>query len=221
MRKRTFELLTGIDRLDGRPDLLPVKAMYLVCGEEKSGKTTLTLQIASIATSRRFIVYWVDCGDRLNANRLRALADHWRADLTKFLVSVPRSLKQQEEMAVWLSDHASRENLIVFDDFTHLHRIEMRGDLRRDNFLFRSLAFQTALLKDAVVSRGATVIMVSDVHSVPIDGEERPVAHAITTIFSDVLISLKSINYNVKRLTVVADHERLELDVRITDGGIS
>lgn len=213
-------LRTGIMTIDEEIGGLPRATLYLLSGEEKSGRTTLALQIACIASNSGLSVYWVDCGDRLNLIRLRRVAERWNADLSRIFVSVPRSLKQQEEKAVWLGDHADAESLIVFDDYTYLHRTEMSGNVRLDKPLFHSLTFQTALLKDAVVSKRATVIIITEVHYVPGEERQRPVAEYITGFFSDVKILMKNLSYDVKLLTITTREKGSTYNVKVTDYGI-
>lgn len=212
---------TGIKSFDEKFNGLKSGLVYLISGEEKSGKTSLALQIACIASSINFRTYILDCGGHIHYLRLSKIASNWNADLSQLWIAFPHSLKEQERTIVWVADMAPDNSLVVVDDFTYLHRIQMTGNIAVDKSLFHSLAFQLAYLKEACKTRGLTSILITDVYDVPTVGVTRPVASAITTYFSDIHLTLISESSNVKILKVLSGSSPAEFRVKIHEGGIS
>jgi RecA/RadA recombinase len=213
-------LATGISGLDSTRGGLEARRLHLIVGEEKSGKTTLALQVASIASGMGFEVLWLDCGGRLHPARLRALASHWGADLSKIRISTPETFSEQLRLIIWACDYAQEPGLIVVDDFTYLHRVEASGVLPHDKWIYKMLAFQSALLKEVTRSRNVTSIVVSDIHERPGLGQPQPVASAIVSYYADSELWLQSIAAGRRLLRLRINDQSLSLRVRIFEGGI-
>ncbi len=211
---------TGIKSFDNVYGGLRSGLMYLISGEEKSGKTSLALQIACIASRDNVGTYLLDCGGHIHYLRLSRIAANWEADLSKIKITFPRSFKEQERLIVWLADSAPAGSLVIVDDFTYLHRVQMVGDVNMDKGLFHSLAFQMACLKEACKTRNLTSILITDVHDVPPKGISTPVASAITTYFADVHLSLFSDTSGLKILRVISGLPTREYKIRTCDGGV-
>ena len=208
---------TGIPSLDSHEEWVNEPSLILLSGEEKSGKTSLVLQIAAIASREGILVYWLDCASRLSPYRLRQVVERWKADPRRILVASPNSFKEQEKRVLWLADRMDRNKLVVVDDYTYLHRVEMSGNVSRDKPLFHSLAFQTAILKEAVNVRRGTAILVSQVHEVPTGEGVKPVAEALIKPFVDVHLSLRPITADVRALNVEGTGRSYR--IKLSEGG--
>lgn len=214
-------LPTGLSRFDREQGGLRAGRLHLLSGEEKSGKTSLALQVACIAAKSGGWVYWLDCGGRLHHVRLHQVASGWGADLGRIRLSFPHTLKEQEKIVVWVAEHAPPGSLIIADDFTYLYRVQMLGEASLDQPLYISLAFQSAFLKEAALTRGVTPILVSEVHEPPTGEGPRPVAAAITTFFADSHLFTKSLWGGVKLLRLLRDGREDEYLFRVHEGGVS
>lgn len=212
---------TGIKPFDDEYGGLKSGLLYLISGEEKSGKTSFALQVACIASRSNLGIYLLDCGERIHYLRLSKIARNWNADLSQIRIAFPRSFKEQERTIIYVADEAPTGSLVIVDDSTYLHRVQMTGDVTVDKSLFHSLAFQLAYLKEACKTRDLTSILITDVYDVPVEGITKPVASAITTYFSDVHLSLVSESSNVKILRIVSGLQPAEFKLIIHDGGIS
>ena len=212
---------TGIKSFDTADGGVRSGLMYLVSGEEKSGRTSLALQIACIASRGNVRTYLLDCGGHIHYLRLSRIAANWGADLCRIEITFPRSFKEQERTIVWVADMAPAGSLVIVDDFTYLHRVQMVGDVNIDKSLFHSLAFQMACLKEACKTRNLTSIFITDVHDVPPKGITTPVASAITTYFADVHLGLFSDISGLKILKTIRGLAPGEYRLRIHEGGIS
>lgn len=212
---------TGIRSFDEEYNGLKSGLLYLISGEEKSGKTSFALQVACIASRSNFRSYVLDCGGHIHHLRLYKIAKNWNADLSQIRIAFPRSFKEQERAIIWVADKAPSGSLVIVDDFTYLHRVHMTGNVSIDKVLFHSLAFQLAFLKEACKARDLTSILITDVHDVPIEGIAKPVASAITTYFSDVHLSIVTESSKIKILRVIKGFPPSEYKVIIHDGGVS
>lgn len=192
----------------------------MIVGEEKSGKTTLALQIASIASRLGVEVLWLDCGGRLHPTRLKSLTSRWDADLSRIKVSMPETFSQQLRLVVWACDYIQEPGLIVIDDFTYLHRVAASGVLPRDKWIYKTLAFQSALLKEVTRTRNVTSIAISDVHERPGLGQPQPVANTIVSYYSDSEIWLHPIAPSRRLLRLRYADKSISFHVRIFEGGI-
>jgi len=211
---------TGIGPFDDKYNGLKLGLLYLISGEEKSGKTSLALQVACIASRSNFKSYLLDCGGHVHYLRLSKIARNWNADLSQIRIAHPQNFNEQERAITWVADNAPAGSLVIVDDFTYLHRIQMSGNVSADKALFHSLAFQIAYLKEACKTRDLTSILITEVHDIPVEGVTKPVASVIATYFSDVHLSMISESYNVKILKVISGIPPGEFRIIIHDGGI-
>ncbi|MDW8073668.1 MAG: hypothetical protein RMJ28_05495 [Nitrososphaerota archaeon] len=198
---------------------LEARRLYTVVGEEKSGRTTLALQVASIASGRGLEVFWLDCGGKLHPARLKSLMDWWGADLTRIKFSMPENFSEQLRLVIWACDYAMEPGLIVLDDFTYLHRVEATGVPSRDKWIYKMLAFQSALLREATRTRDITAIAVSDIHEKPGLGVPQPVAGSIVSYYSDGELWLQSVEAGLRLLKLKVGERSVSLRVRIFEGG--
>jgi len=211
---------TGVAELDARLGGLESKRLYLIVGEEKSGRTTMALQTALIASARGLDVLWLDCGGRLHPARLMQLAARRGGDLARIKVSVPESYSEQARLLLWACDHVGEPGLIVADDFTYLHRVELAGPPSHAKWIYKRLAFQAALLRGVTRSKDVTSIATVDVHERPGAGQPQPVASSILSYYSDGEVWIHQLSPGWRVLKVVAGGELFEARVRIHEGGL-
>ncbi|MCS6769490.1 MAG: hypothetical protein NZ570_03530 [Candidatus Caldarchaeum sp.] len=163
--------------------------LYLIYGEDKVGKTTLVLSAASKLMERGERVLWVDCGARLYLPRVKQLVKPDKLDM--MYVAQPRSFRQQLESITNIHDHLPKDTrLVVCDDFTHLHRLELTGNVSKDLPLYEALTFQAALLKDLAASGNISVVVVGLVHEIPVLNVSAPVAGRIVSYWADCVVRL-------------------------------
>ena len=162
---------------------------YLLYGDDKAGKTTLVMSAAASAVGEGVGVVWVDCGARLYLPRVRQIL---RPEmLERIYVTQPKTFSEQLESIVNIHDYLpSGVGLVVCDDFTYLHRLEISGKPAQDLPIYSSLTFQAALLKDLAVTRRAAVVLVGLVHEIPVLNVAAPVAGRIVSYWSDCIVRL-------------------------------
>lgn len=182
---------TGFPRLD---DLLGggirSKTLTFIYGEEKTGKTSLVLRICALATRVASAAY-VDCSERLHPLRLTQVMEANRADENRLYLMSADSFSKQEKIVLNLYDFEPPAQLIVFDDFTATHRLEIIGDVKRDTPVYKRLAFQVAAIKEAAIRRDLAVIVVGQVHAIPERDEARAVAQRILSHWADQILRLE------------------------------
>ncbi|BAJ50549.1 DNA repair protein RadB [Candidatus Caldarchaeum subterraneum] len=165
-------------------------ASYLLYGEEKSGKTALLLTAAAKIAEKGGKVVWIDCGARLHPARLRQIFPVER--LSQLYISQPRTFREQFETLLNVHDFPpSDASLIVCDDFTYLHKLELSGKPSTDLPVYRALSLQAALLKNLAIARKISVVLVGLVHSIPAIDAQEPVAARIVTYWSDVVAKVQ------------------------------
>lgn len=214
-------LLTGIRSLDGALGGLESRRFHLIVGEEKSGRTTFALQVASIASRQGVEALWLDCGGRLHYERLNMLARRWQANLNLVRIAVPETFAEQVRLLIWACDYVREPGLIVIDDFTYLNRVEAVGDPARDKRFYKGLAFQSALLKDVTRTRNVTSMAIVDIHERPGVGGPEPAANAIVSYYSDTQIWMRTIGTNRKLLKLRLDGLAKEFPVSVYEGGLT
>ena len=181
---------TGLPELDeGLDGGLPTSSITLIYGEEKSGKTSLALKLCALAARRDRAAY-IDCSNRLHPLRLAQILRGNRVDRSRLLILPVESFFQQEEIVLRLYDYPPPAPLIVLDDFTFRHRLEIKGDVKQDTPIYERLAFQLAALKEAAMKRDIAIVIIGQVHTLPNTGETRAVAHRILTYWSDYVLRM-------------------------------
>jgi len=182
---------TGLPRLDEvLGGGIPTKTITLIYGQEKTGKTSLALKICALAARKSSAAY-VDCSGKLHPFRLSQIMEANKVDEMRLYVTSIESFLQQEEVILAIHDQGAPASLIVFDDFTYLHRIELTGDVKKDTSVYKRLAFQLAALKEAAVNKDLAIIVIGQVHSIPDVGESRAVARRILSYWSDHILRVE------------------------------
>jgi len=212
---------TGLPRLDDElGGGVASGAVTLVYGEEKSGKTSLVLRICALATRKSSSAY-VDCSGRLHPVRLTQILEANRADTTKLYLLSVNSFQRQEDVILSLYDLTPPAPLIVFDDFTALHRLELTGNVKEDMNIYKRLAFQIAALKEAAMEKDLAIIIVGQVHAIPDSGDSRVVAQRILGHWSDYILRLeRRPGKEVGRIFVEKPEGRGFVSFRISGAGV-
>ncbi|MCX8201502.1 MAG: hypothetical protein N3H84_05295 [Candidatus Caldarchaeum sp.] len=190
---------------------------YLVYGDDKAGKTTLLLYAALKTVEKAGKVLWVDCGARLYFTRLHQIIPPQLLD--KIYVTQPRSFREQLESIINVHDFLpSDTRLVVVDDFTYLHRLELSGNPSKDLPIYRALSLQAALLKDVAMTRKASVVVVGLVHEIPVINVVAPVAGRIVSYWADFVAKLVRRNGYVEMVEEKPSTGRMFF--RIVDRGV-
>lgn len=211
--------LPGLDeRLEGG---IAARTLTLVYGEEKSGKTSLALMMCALAT-RRLPAAYVDCSGRLHSARISQIMETVGGDGGKLYILSVESFQAQGRVILSLHDSRPPAGLLVFDDFTALHRLELSGDLRLDMPVYRRLAFQVAALKEAALRNDLAIMIVGHVHDIPDRGEARAVAQRILGYWSDIILRLGPDPKTKLGKILIEKPERAEaVAYRITSSGLT
>jgi RecA/RadA recombinase len=218
--RRMVCIPTGLPRLDAIIGGYVGGMLHFIYGEEKSGKTSLALLAAANAIKLGGKVVWVDCGQRMHVERLLQVLFTNRADTSKLILTPVKDFDEQEITIISLLEGTSPSTkLIVLDDYTYLHRIAMKGEVREDAPIFKRLAFQTASLKEVALTNGIPIIMVGQAHEVPGLGT-KPVASRIVGYWSDVILRLENTSTGIRVLKVEKGGPTFEQRFRITDAGV-
>lgn len=211
---------TGLPRLDINIGGYVGGMLYFIYGDEKSGKTSLALLAAVNAIKLGGKVIWIDCGQRMHVKRLSQVLSTNKADASKFILISAKSFDEQEAFVVSLLDGTPPgTKLLVLDDYTYLHRIEMKGEVKEDAPIFKRLAFQTASLKEVAITNDVPAIVVGQVHDVPGLGM-KPVASRIVGYWSDVVIRLENAPASLRLLVLEKGGMPIQQRFRITDAGV-
>lgn len=211
---------TGLPSLDERIEGYKGGMLYFVYGEEKSGKTSFALKASANAINLGLIVLWLDCGQRLHPSRLMQVLRSNRADESRMLIRSIQDFNEQESSILNLLHGVSKNiGLIVADDYTYLHRMEMKGEVREDAPVFKKLSLQTAVLKEVAISSGIPVILVGQVHAVPGIGV-KPVASRILSYWSDIILRFENLSPSIKLLKLEKGGKQILIRFRITDDGV-
>lgn len=219
----TSRFLTGISELDRLTGGLPGSRLLLVSGEEKSGRTSLVLQMCAIASSQGRDCMIVDSGMGLHIERMRAIFEAWGADQTRIWVSSPKSLRDQTRLVLKAAALCGDGGIIAVDEATHLYRIELTGIPQLDKPKYMELTFEMAALKEAALRMDGLAVVVTEAHEVPVGGTfvTRPVAERITGYFADMRIWLENREGEVKSLSYEVDGLRGTVLVRLTSSGLT
>lgn len=213
---------TGLPGLDERlGGGIATRTLTLIYGEEKSGKTSLALMICALAT-RQLPAAYIDCSGRLHSARISQIMKAVKGDEEKLYILSIENFQEQERVILSLHDSRPPARLLIFDDFTALHRLELSGDIRLDMPVYRRLTFQVAALKEAALRNDLAIIIVGQVHDIPDRGEARAVAQRILGYWSDTILRLGLDPKTRLGRILIEKPERAEVAAyRITSSGLT
>jgi DNA repair protein RadB len=213
---------TGLPGLDDRlGGGAASRTLTLVYGEEKSGKTSLVLMMCAL-TTRQLPAAYIDCSGRLHSARISQIMKAVGGDEEKLYILSIESFQEQERVILSLHDLRPPARLLVFDDFTVLHRLELSGDIRLNMPVYRRLAFHVAALKEAALRNDLAIVIVGHVHDIPDQGEARAVAQRILGYWSDIILRLGLDPKTKLGKIAIEKPERAEATAyRITSSGLT
>lgn len=166
--------------------------VYFIYGEEKTGKTSLTLATCASAIREGLRPFFIDCSGRIHPERVLQILRSWSIDLSKLSIKIIPSFKQQEELVLTLYNSKKIFDLIVLDDFTYQHRIELSRDPRLDLPIYKKLALQVAILSELACRENVSIIVIGQVHDMPEQQGEKPVAYRILSYWAEWVMKIKT-----------------------------
>ena len=194
--------------------------LYFVYGGEKVGKTSFALMFSANVLRGGGSVVYIDCGGRLYFPRLERVLGSYGAEADRLFITSPMDFEEQE-MAVInvVSSPPKGVKAIVCDNFTYLHRLEIEGNPRADLPIYKRLAYQVALLKEACIEMKIPVIIIGQVHEIPSREQAEPVAGRIMRYWPDVVIRM-SREAGKEGELVFERPSTMRFKYKITDRGI-
>ena len=168
----------------------------LIYGEASTGKTAIALScvISHLRDSPEGAAFYIDADQRLSTNRLMQIAgiDGDRL-LERLFVLMPSIFSEQTLVIEGMQWLLTREATpVVVDSITGLYRLEA-VDAERTFAANMELNRQLGFLSETAKTRGAAVLLMGQVHSVP--GSEtpqvEPVAQRLLRYWSDTVLRLE------------------------------
>ncbi|MEN3048596.1 MAG: hypothetical protein ABDH63_07470 [Candidatus Caldarchaeales archaeon] len=213
---------TGLEPLDSATGGLPCGKLLVISGEEKSGRTSLLLQLCAIAASEGRRCLLIDPASKLHASRLKSVCEARRADLSMIWISSPQTLREQTRFILKAAELLEEGSVLAVDNLTYLYRVELTGDLSSDRPKFMELALELAALKSAALERGSLSAAVFDVHDVPSAGPfaTRPVSENLLRHFADLRVHLTNVIGELKSMAYELGELSGRLNVRTSSSGI-
>ena len=92
-------------------------------------------------------------------------------------------------------------DVIILDDFTYQHRIELSGDVRQDLSIYKKLALQVAMLSELASRENITVIIIGQVHDMPEQGG-KAVAYRILSHWAKCVLKLRVSSRHYKEIII-------------------
>lgn len=184
---------SGLDKiLDGG---LPLRNVALLYGAAETGKTTLAIQCAANTARVGYKTIFIDSDNSFSPERLSqiALDDIDRVSASIIFIK-PSSFTEQGVVIDHIEEYLTPKfGLVVVDTITSLYRAEL-GTAQKTFTLNRELNRQVASLAQIAKSHQLTVLMTSQVRSVPLpEGTDVvPVATRVLKFWSDFVIGLDS-----------------------------
>jgi DNA repair protein RadB len=174
-------LSTGCTSLDKVLGGLPRGEITLVYGEPGTGKTTLALQISSHVAKEGSRVLFIDADNSFYPERLAQIAGENSEASRLIFVSKPTSFPALTHLLTNLGSYVSSGvALVVVDTMSSLYRKAMSED--RNVFLLnRELNLQLAYLTETARIFEPTVLITSQVRSVPQGGDLEPRTEPVAT----------------------------------------
>ncbi|MCS7126015.1 MAG: hypothetical protein NZ929_03800 [Aigarchaeota archaeon] len=164
--------------------------LYFIYGEEKSGKTSLALTLCASAIRNGLRPLFLDCSIRLHPQRVLQILESWSLDPSKLSIRMIQDFQDQEDFILHLYNSEKLFDIIVLDDFTHQHRIEMYGEVRSDLPIYKRLAMQVAMLSELTTRDKSLVVLIGQVHDLPEQENRKAVAYRILSHWARWIIKL-------------------------------
>ena len=180
---------TSLDRaLDGG---LPPSSVTLLYGEAETGKTTLAMQCAVGSSRLGSKTLYIDSDGTFSPERLsQIIYQDFEEVSDSIIIARPSTFAEQIEIVDNLEKYVSKGfGLIVFDTVTSLYRSELASKKETFN-LNRELNRQVASLAQLAKALDLSVLLISQVRSVPTEFAVVPVATRVVEFWSEAVIEL-------------------------------
>ncbi|MCC6042717.1 MAG: AAA family ATPase [Candidatus Verstraetearchaeota archaeon] len=202
--------------------------LTLFCGEPGSGKTALTLQLASKGCHEGLRVLYVYSDGLFPYPRLELLARKRGAPLddlsSKFYVLHLKSLEGLINVVRRMELALLNYDLVIFDTFTAPYR-SIKVENKRETVLHNKKLNQiAAILKKHAIDYGEWVVLTSRLRSPATNEEifEDLVASNVLTYWSDNIVSVAKTDLPHQRkislLKIHGQGSRVEVTTRVVDG---
>lgn len=172
----------------------PKQSVSLIYGEAETGKTSLAVQCAVTCARRSIKSLFIDADGTFSYERLSQIAEYDYKKISPFLIIMrPTTFQEQSQSLDCLEKIITNKyELIVVDTVTSLYRTE-QDNIEKTYAANRELNRQMAVLKQIAKTRNVTVLVISQVRSVP-SGDSvkiKPVATRVLNYWSDVVLDMR------------------------------
>jgi DNA repair protein RadB len=172
----------------------PAETVSLVYGEAETGKTSLAVQCAVNCARRGFKSLFIDTDGTFSYERLSQIAEYDFEKISPFMIITRPTTFQEQSRAIDSLEKVitNKFGLIVVDTVTSLYRVEL-NDTKETYAANRELNRQLAVLTQIAKTCGVTVLVISQVRSVPFGEtvEMKPVATRVLNYWSDMVLDMK------------------------------
>ncbi|MEN2974334.1 MAG: ATPase domain-containing protein [Candidatus Caldarchaeales archaeon] len=190
----------GIDRfLNGG---FKLGKLYFIYGEEKSGKTSLALTICASSIKVGLKPLFIDCSNRLHPQRVLQILESWELDLSRLSIRIIQNFRDQEVFILNLYNSSKMFDVIILDDLTHQHRLEISGKGKQDLQIYKRLALQVAILYELTKRDRVLIAYIGQVHDMPEKEDRTAVAYRILSHWADWIIRLRSESKGLRELFI-------------------
>lgn len=172
----------------------PTNTVSLVYGEAETGKSSLAIQCAVNCARVGSRSLFIDTDGTFSYERLSQIAEYDFQRISPLMIIMRPTTFQDQSQAI---DHlekviTNKFGLIVVDTVTSLYRAELE-DIEETYVANRELNRQLAVLMQVAKTRGAAVIIISQVRSVPFGNvvKTKPVARRVLNYWSDVVLDMR------------------------------
>jgi len=173
---------------------LPPESITLVYGEAETGKTTFAMQCAVNTARSDCKTIFIDSDNTFAPERLSQIASLDLEDVSASIILIrPDSFGEQGTVIDSLEKYITEKfGLVAVDTVTSLYRSEL-GTAEESFALNRELNRQVATLAQISKARGISILLTSQVRSVPAAEitEVTPLATRVLDFWADYVIGLK------------------------------
>lgn len=173
---------------------LPSGHVSLLYGAAETGKTTLAMQCAVNSARMGFKTLYIDSDGTFSTERLSQVSSQDFVEVSDSVILVsPATFEEQVEIVDNLEKYVNKRfGLIICDTVTSLYRVELVSKRKTFN-LNRELNRQVATLAQIAKTLDISVLMLSQVRSVPSEVYFVPVATRVLQFWSDEVVGLNRI----------------------------
>ncbi|MDI9643651.1 MAG: ATPase domain-containing protein [Candidatus Verstraetearchaeota archaeon] len=214
-------LPTGCRTLDALLDGgLRLGEILLVFGERGSGKTSLALQVSSVAASLGMGSVIIYSEGRFPIRRLSDIAgSDWTNLSERIWVLEVKHFEHQDSIVEGLeSELPGGVRLLVFDSITGQYRAGL-GEHNENIIVNKMLNRQLAIIKDVSARLGLAVLITSEVKDIPDGSGTAPVASTILTYWSERVLKLERVYGAIRKASALRPEPVREALMMLTSRG--